>query len=429
VPRQDGSKIVGWRQLLWNRRMLLCFALGFSSGLPLFVTITLLQAWLHREGVSLHDIGLFNLTGLPYTWKFLWAPLLDRYRAPFLGRRQGWALCTQVALTIGIACLGLLDPVGSPASVAILAIAVAFFSATQDIVINAYQRELLPDRELGLGTALHANGYRVAQLIPGSLALILADHLPWPAVFAIVAAFMLVGIVTSLLARDGPGEAPPPSTLNEAVVGPFREFFSRQDRLAAASVLLFMLLYKIGDAMATALLTPFYLELGFSLTEVGVVAKGAGPPAMILGLFVGGFAISRIGINKALWVFGVGQIVSTLGFSLLAQTGPDVRALAAVVSCEYLATGLGAAAFGAFVARTTNQRFTATQFALFTSLIALPRTAASSVTGYLAEAVGYSEFFVICAALGIPGMLLLFKVAPWSATPAVPPSIAPAQLD
>jgi MFS transporter, PAT family, beta-lactamase induction signal transducer AmpG len=409
--------------------MLLCFALGFSSGLPLFVTITLLQAWLHREGISLRDIGLFNLTGLPYTWKFLWAPLLDRYRPPFLGRRQGWALCTQVALALGIAGLGFLDPAGSPVSVAILAIAVAFFSATQDIVINAYQRELLPDRELGLGTALHANGYRVAQLVPGSLALILADHLPWRAVFVIVAAFMLVGIITSLLARDGPGEAPPPSTLNEAIVGPFREFFARQDRLAATSVLLFMLLYKIGDAMATALLTPFYLELGFSLTEVGVVAKGAGPPAMILGLFVGGFAISRIGINKALWVFGVGQIVSTLGFSLLAQLGPDLRALAGVVGCEYLATGLGAAAFGAFLARATSQRFTATQFALFSSLVALPRTAASSVTGYLVEAVGYAEFFVICAALGIPGMLLLFKVAPWSAAPAVPPSIAPVSLE
>jgi MFS transporter, PAT family, beta-lactamase induction signal transducer AmpG len=405
--------------------MLLCFALGFSSGLPLYVTITLLQAWLHREGVSLREIGLFNLTGLPYTWKFLWAPLLDRYRAPFLGRRQGWALCTQVVLVFGIAGLGLLDPVGSPGSVAVLAILVAFFSATQDIVLNAYQRELLPDRELGLGTAMHANAYKLAQLVPGSLALILADHLPWPAVFASVAAFMLVGIITSLFAPDGRGEAPAPTTLNEAVVGPFREFFARQDRLAALSVLLFMLLFKIGDAMASALLTPFYLDLGFSLTEVGVVAKGAGTTALIVGLFVGGFAISRIGINRALWVFGVGQIVSTLGFALLAQLGPDVRALAAVVGCEYLATGLGAAAFGAFLARATNQRFTATQFALFSSLVALPRTAASSVTGYIVEAVGYAEFFVICAALGIPGMLLLFKVAPWSAAPAVPPSLAP----
>jgi MFS transporter, PAT family, beta-lactamase induction signal transducer AmpG len=409
--------------------MLLCLALGFSSGLPLWVSITLLQAWLHQEGVSLRDIGLFNLTGLPYTWKFLWAPLIDRYRLPFLGRRQGWALCTQIALALGIAGLGFLDPTGSPLSVAVLAMAVAFFSATQDIVVNAYQRELLPERELGLGTAMHANAYRLAQLIPGSLALILADHLPWPLVFVIVAGFMVVGIVTSLLARDGAGEAPPPSSLHEAVVGPVREFFSRQDRLAAASVLLFLLLYKFGDAMAAALVTPFYLELGFSLTEVGVVAKGAGIPAIVVGLFVGGFVISRIGINRSLWVFGVGQIASTLGYALLAKIGPDIRALGAVVGAEYLTMGLGTAAFGAFMARATNQRFTATQFAFFSSLIALPRTAASAMTGYLAEAMGYGGFFVTCAALGVPGMLLLFKVAPWSAAPAVPPSLAPVPLD
>jgi MFS transporter, PAT family, beta-lactamase induction signal transducer AmpG len=310
---QDGSKIGGYRQLLWNRRLLLCVALGFSSGLPLYVTWTLLQAWLHREGVSLGDIGLFNLTGLPYTWKFLWAPLLDRYPLPFLGRRRGWMLCTQLALVVSIAGLGWLDAAGSPASVAALALLVAFFSATQDVVLNAYQREILPDRELGLGTALHVNAYRLAQLVPGSLALILADHLPWPPVFASVAAFMLVGILASLFGSEGKYPAPPPATLHEAVVGPFREFFARQDRWAAVLVLSFMLLYKIGDSMAAALVTPFYLELGFTLTEVGVVAKGAGVPATVAGLFVGGFVITRIGINRALWVFGVGQIVSTLG--------------------------------------------------------------------------------------------------------------------
>jgi len=197
----DGSTVVGFRQLLWNRRMLLCLALGFSSGLPLYVTMTLLQAWLHREGVSLRDIGLFNLTGLPYTWKFIWAPLLDRYPLPFLGRRRGWGLVTQLALVASIAGLGWLDPKGSPASVAVLAVLVAFFSATQDIVLNAYQREILPDRELGLGTAMHVNAYRLAALVPGSLALVLADHLPWSLVYATVAAFMLVGILASLRRR------------------------------------------------------------------------------------------------------------------------------------------------------------------------------------------------------------------------------------
>jgi len=409
--------------------MLMCVALGFSSGLPLYVTMTLMQAWLHREGVSLRDIGLFNLTGLPYTWKFLWAPLLDRYPLPFLGRRRGWGLCTQLALIGAIAGLGWLDPKGSPASVAVLALLVAFFSATQDIVLNAYQREILPDRELGLGTAMHVNAYRLARLVPGSLALILADHLSWPLVFASVAAFMLVGVLASLFGPEGLHPSPPPRTLHEAVVGPFREFFARQDRLAAVLVLLFLLLYKFGDSMADALATAFYLDLGFTLTEVGVVAKGAVAPATIVGLFVGGFAISRIGINRALWIFGVGQIVSTLGFALLARLGPDVGALAGVVGFEYLASGLGTAAFGAFIARSTDQRFTATQFALFSSLIALPRAGASAATGFLVEAVGYGPFFALCAALGIPGMLLLVKVAPWSASPAVPPSVAPVGVD
>jgi MFS transporter, PAT family, beta-lactamase induction signal transducer AmpG len=418
VPRQIRARITEWRELVWNRRMLLCLATGFSSGLPLWVTITLLQAWLHREGVSLREIGLFNLTGLPYTWKFIWAPLLDRYRLPFLGRRQGWALCTQVLLFAAIAGLGLLSPVRTPGSVALLAVLVAFFSATQDIVLDAYRRELLSERELGLGTAVYVNAYRLAVLVPGSLALILADHLSWPLVFASVAAFMSIGIVASLLAPDGQGEAPPPSTLQEAVVGPFREFFSRQDRSAAIMVLAFMLLYKIGDSMAAALVTPFYLELGFSLTQVGVVAKGAGAPATVVGLFAGGLAISRIGINRALWLFGALQIASTLGYALLAKTGPDVGLLAAVVAFEYLASGLGSAAFLAFMARSTNLRFTATQFALFSSLIALPRAVVSASTGYLVEAVGYGTFFMICAAIGIPGMLLLTRVAPWSADPA-----------
>lgn len=417
VPADAGRLARGWK-LLWNRRMLLCLAFGFSSGLPMWFSLTLVQAWLHREGVSLRDIGLFNLTALPYTWKFLWAPLLDRFRLPFLGRRQGWALVTQVAIAVSVAAFGLLDPGRSTLSVAVLAALVAFFSATQDIAVDAYRRELLPDHELGLGTAVTVNAYRIASFVPGSLALILADSLPWPLVFLCVAGFMTIGIVASLLAPDGQRAMPPPATLEEAVVGPFREFFARQDRLAAVLVLAFMLLYKIGDAMAAALVTPFYLDLGFTLTEVGVVAKGAGAPASIVGLFVGGFVISSIGINRALWVFGLGQIVSTLGYVWLAGVGPSVGALAPVVAFEYFASGLGTAAFGAFLARSTNQRFTATQYALFSSLIAVPRSVASAATGYLVEAVGYGSFFLICAGLGIPGMLLLFKVAPWSAEPA-----------
>lgn len=417
-----------WKELLWNRRMLFCLAFGFSSGLPLWLSLTLVQAWLHREGVSLSDIGLFNLTGIPYTWKFLWAPLVDRFRLPFLGRRQGWALATQVVLTVGIAGFGLLDPIRSPGSVAVLAIVVAFFSATQDIAVDAYRRELLSDRELGLGTAMHVNAYRLASLVTGGLALVLADHVSWPTVFMCVAAFMSVGVVASLLAPDTERTAPAPATLQQAVVGPFREFFARQDRSAAVLILAFMLLYKLGDAMAASLVTPFYLEVGFSLTEVGTVAKGAGTPAIILGLFLGGFIISRIGINKSLWIFGVLQLVSTLGYAALARIGPHIGALAAAVGFEYLAIGLGTAAFGAYLARATDLRFTATQFALFSSLIALPRSVASASSGYIVEVIGFERFFILCAALALPGMLLLFRVAPWSREPALPSASEPVVL-
>jgi MFS transporter, PAT family, beta-lactamase induction signal transducer AmpG len=401
--------------------MLFCLAFGFSSGLPLWLSLTLVQAWLRREGVSLSDIGLFNLTGLPYTWKFLWAPLVDRFRLPFLGRRQGWALGTQVLLTFGIAAFGLLDPVRSPASVALLAVVVAFFSATQDIAVDAYRRELLSDRELGLGTAMHVNAYRLASLVTGGLALVLADHLPWSTVFLCVAGFMSIGIVASLLAPDGERMARAPDTLLQAVVGPIRELLARRERSAAVLVLTFLLLYKVGDAMAAALVTPFYLDVGFSLTEVGTVAKGTGTPATIVGLFLGGFIISRIGINKSLWVFGVLQMVSTLGYALLARIGPSIVALASAVGFEYLASGLGTAAFGAFMARATDQRFTATQFALFSAVIAIPRSVASASTGYIVEALGYETFFILCAVLALPGMLLLFRVAPWSRPPEPPP--------
>jgi len=394
--------------------MLVCVLIGFSSGLPLWVGSTLVQAWLHEKGVSLEAIGLLSLAGLPYTWKFAWAPLLDRYSLPFLGRRRGWALCMQLALFFCIAAFGLLEPTRSMGSVVALSCAVAFFSATQDVTLDAYRRELLPDRELGLGTSLHVNAYRLAALVPGSLALILADHLPWSWVYLIVAMFMAVGILTSLFAGEAPEVVQPPTTLTEAVIGPFREFFARGDRNAALLILLFMLLYKLGDAMAAALLTPFYLDVGFTKTVIGTVAKGVALPAFVVGSLVGGLTIAKAGINRSLWIFGVLQVVSTLGFVVLARSGPDVWLLGCVVAFEYLSAGLGASAFLAFMSRATNRRFTATQYALFSSLVALPRTVASASTGYLIEGLGYPGFFLTCALIALPGLWLLTRVAPWS---------------
>jgi PAT family beta-lactamase induction signal transducer AmpG len=394
--------------------MLLCLLMGFSSGLPLFTLIQLLPAWLRSEGVSLASIGLFNLVGVPYTWKFLWAPLADRYVPPVLGRRRGWALLTQLGLLGLLLSFGALDPATETWAVAAVAVIVAFFSATQDIALDAYRRELLPDEELGLGNALFVNLYKVAGIVPGGLALIVADRAPWSVVHAVVAAFMMIGIVATLIAPEVPSPEGIPRSLRDAVIGPFREFFSRSDLGSAVLVLAFMFAYKLGDSLATALLTPFYLDVGFSMTAIGTVAKVTGLWCSVGGALVGGVVITRIGINRALWIFGVVQLVSILGFAALSQVGPNLTVLGLVVGFEYLGVGLGTSAFVAYLARATDKRFTATQYALFSSFIALPRTVASSCTGFLVEALGYTQFFLVCAALAIPGMLLLLKVAPWS---------------
>lgn len=405
-------------QSIFNRRMLLCILMGFSSGLPLYILYQLIPAWLRDEGVSLETIGLFSLVAFPYTWKFLWSPLLDRYVPPLLGRRRGWMFLTQVALLGSIAAFALFNPTQSIEAVAYVVFAVALFSATQDIVLDAYRRELLPDAELGLGNSLFVNAYRFSSLVPGSLALILADQLPWSSVHLVVAAFMLVGIVTSLYAPE-PASATPPLSLREAVVEPFHEFFSRSSVRTALAALAFILLYKLGDSMATALSTPFYLDLGFSKTEIGTIAKGASLGASIVGGLVGGIAMIRLGINRSLWIFGVVQVVSILGFAWLAEVGNDPVALFVVVAFEYFGVGLGTAAFVAFMARLTDKRFTATQLALFTSLAGIPRTFANASTGFLVESLGYTQFFLLCALIALPGMLMLFWVAPWR-SPAEP---------
>ncbi|HMV65976.1 MAG TPA: AmpG family muropeptide MFS transporter [Myxococcota bacterium] len=405
-----------WRRVL-SWRMLLCVLLGFSSGMPLWVTLQLIPAWLRDQGVNLETIGLFAIAGVPYTWKFAWSPLLDRFVLPGTSRRRGWAIVTQIVLAFAMAAYGLLDPVGDTWDVAALTLAVSFFSASQDIVLDAWRRELLPDRELGLGTSLFVNGYRLAGLVPGSLALILADHMPWSQVHAVVGAFMLVGVVTSLLTPDPPATAAIPRSLREAVLEPFREFFGRSDLRGAALLLAFMLLYKIGDSMATSMITTFYLDIGFTKTQIGAIAKVAGLWAGVTGATVGGVAIAAMGIYRSLWVFGVAQAVAVLSFAALSVIGPDPVALGVCVSADYLCTGLGTAAFLAFLAKTTHRSFSATQYALFSSLIALPRTVVNASTGYIITAIGWTWFFLFCAAAALPGMLLLVWVAPWGPDP------------
>ena len=408
-----------WQQL-FTRRMLICVFTGFASGLPLYLLFNLVPAWLRTEHVDLKTIGLFALIQFPYTWKFLWSPLLDRYVVPAFGRRRGWMLITQVALLVVIAAMGAFSPQSDLHIISWIATLLAFLSATQDIVLDAYRRELLADNELGLGNAVHVNAYRIAGLVPGSLSLILADYLPWSTVFIVTALFMLPGIAMTLLVSE-PHRAAPPRTLHEAVVEPFHEFITRKGWQSALLILAFLFFYKLGDSMCTALATPFYLDMGFSKTQIGLVAKNAGLWPAVIGGLLGGLWMVKIGINRALWLFGVVQVASIFGFVWLASVGHhaeitpvELAQLAIVISLEALGVGLGTVAFVAFIARSTHPAYTATQFALFTSLMAVPRTFANAATGWLVEMMGWTEFFLLCALLAIPGMLLLLKVAPWN---------------
>ncbi|WP_430914366.1 AmpG family muropeptide MFS transporter [Neisseria sicca] len=409
-------------QRIFSRNMLICIFTGFTSGLPLYFLINLIPAWLRTENIDLKTIGLMSLIGLPFTWKFIWSPVMDAVRPPFLGRRRGWMLVTQIGLLLTLAAYAFLNPHQHLPIIIGLSVVVAFFSASQDIVLDAFRREILSDQELGLGNSIHVNAYRIAALVPGSLSLILADIMPWNSVFLITSLFMLPGLLMTLLLAQEPDMPPTaPRTLTQTVVEPFQEFFSRKGTQQAILVLLFIFLYKLGDSMATALATPFYLDMGFSKTDIGLIAKNAGLwPAVIAGI-LGGVWMLKLGVNKALWLFGVVQLVTILGFAWLASFGKfdtitltEKTMLAGIIGAEAFGVGLGTACFVAYMARETNPAFTATQLALFTSLSAVPRTFMNASAGFLIEKMGYVNFFWLCFMLGIPGMLLLFKVAPWN---------------
>jgi MFS transporter, PAT family, beta-lactamase induction signal transducer AmpG len=437
-----------WLAPLLTRKMLICVFTGFASGLPLYLLLQLLPAWLRTEGVSLKAIGLFALTQMPYTWKFLWAPLLDRFTLPGTGRRRSWMLVTQCLLLVAIFSLGSITPGGLSAPlvewrplfgwnvvpapdwtsvgtflthpVTLACFTIALLSATQDIALDAFRREILAEDELGLGNSVHVNAYRIAGLVPGSLSLILADHLPWFLVFWITAAFVLPGLLMTLLVPEPQLARAAPRTLHEAVVEPFREFIGRAGVREALLILCFIFFYKLGDSLCTALATPFYLDMGYSKTHIGLVAKHAGLWPAVIGGLLGGLWMVRLGINRALWLFGVVQLLSIFGFAWLASLGHQnqiavvqMSSLAFVIGLEALGVGLGSAAFVAFIARTTHPAYTATQFALFTSLAAMPRTFINAMAGVLVEGLGWVGFFLLCSVLAVPGMLLLLRVAPW----------------
>jgi len=393
-----------------SRRIFFVLLLGFSSGIPLALTGTTLQAWMASEGVDLAVIGVFSLVGLPYAVKYLWAPVMDRFVPPFLGRRRGWMLVTQAALALAVGAMAFSEPKAAPGLLAALSLLVAFFSASQDIVVDAWRTEVLSPEELGPGAGVHILGYRVAMLTSGAIALILADRIPWRLVYLLMAGSLAVGIAASLLAPEPEIQGKPPRTLKEAVVDPFIEFFARP---GAVLILLFVVFYKLDVVMALALNTPFLLELGFTKTDIGAVTKGLGMAATIVGTLAGGAVVARSGMKASLWIFGVLQSVSTLSFLVLARLGHHYPMMVAAIGIENLCSGMGTAAYAAFLMSLCDKRFTATQYALLTSLMAVTRVVAGAPSGVLAKAYGWETYFLVSALAAIPGLLLLLRYDQW----------------
>ncbi|XKM14382.1 AmpG family muropeptide MFS transporter [Orbaceae bacterium ac157xtp] len=407
-------------QSIFNRKMLICVFTGFASGLPMYLLLQLVPVWFTSEGLNIKTISAFTLTQTPYIWKFLWAPFMDNINFFGLGRRRGWMLISQLALTLIIAVMGLFSPQLNILLIAGLSFAVALFSSIQDIALDAFRRELLNDDEIGLGNSIHINTYRIGGLVPGSLSLILSHYFAWDIVFLVTACFMLPAVIMTLLVKEPINNPPKNTSLHDIVIKPFSEFINRQGIKSALTILLFLFLYKLGDSMATALASPFYMQMNFTEIEIGLVAKNASLWPGVAGALLGGIVMIKIGVNRALWVFGFVQMFSILGFVWLSLEGPfatinspQLLLLAFVIGFESFGVGLGTAVFVAFIAKTTNPLYTATQFALFTSIASIPRTIINASTGSLVENLGWTNFFWLCFILAIPGMLMLFKVAPW----------------
>ncbi len=403
-----------------SRKMAALLLLGFASGLPLLLIGNTLKAWMTLEKVDLGAIGWFSLASLPYSFKFLWSPFLDRFTLPFLGRRRGWLIVMQVALIVAIALMGFQQPKQGLQLLAINAIVIAFFSATHDIAADAYRTDVLTQLELGAGAAVFILGYRIALLVAGSLALIFADKMPWSSVYLLMAATMAIGIFATLLAPE-PKEISPPASLADAVVLPFGEFFQRQGVLHGILILLFITLYKLGDALLSNMTTPFLLNTGFTKTDIGAIQVGMGLIATIVGALAGGSILSKIGINRSLWVFGFLQAVSNLAYYFLSIVGKNYQAMVLAINIEQFCGGLGTAAFVAFLMSLCNQRFSATQYALLSSLMAVSRDILAAPGGEIVKSTSWSMFFLISIFAALPGLMLLPVFAPWNPQPVPMP--------
>ena len=404
--------------IYWERRLIIVFLMGFASGLPFLLSGATVSIWLTEAGVSLTTIGLFALVGTPYNFKFFWAPLIDRVPIPVLskliGRRRAWMIIVQLGLMAAIIKLGLSDPQNTPGMTALLALAVAFFSASQDIVIDAYRIEILDDDQQGAGAAMTQAGYRFGLLVSGAGALYLATVIDWSLVYWVMAVLILVGFITALL-------APIPDTdreyeervqerenwIHTAIVAPFVEFFQRNNLGVSLYILAFILLYKFGDAFAGVMANPFYIKIGFTKVEIANVSKIFGVFATLVGVFAGGIAVKRWGILKSLLYCGILQMLSNLMFAMQAAIGSHVGFLVLTIGIENLSGGMGSAAFVAYLSLLCNTAYTGTQYALFTSFMAFGRTWLSAYSGWVAEQTDWVTFFVISTFVALPGLLLL----------------------
>ena len=392
---------------LLNRRLAVMFPLGFLSGLPLALTAGTLQAWLTVEGVDLKTIGVFTLVGLPYTLKFLWAPVIDRLVPPWLGRRRGWMVLTQLCVALGVALMAVTSPRHHPELLAGFALLVAFLAASLDIVFDAYRTETLESQERGFGAAVWVNGYRIALLVAGAGALVIADLVGWRMTYLLLAGLMVLGTAIILLSPEPGRVAEAPKTMGEAIGAPLAEFFTRSHAVGFLAVIV---LYKLGDAFATSLQTAFLIGgVGFTAAEVGYV-KGIGILATLLGALFGGLMMARMGLVQSLLLFGLLQAVSNLGFVVLALAGKSAALLAAVVMVENITGGMGTAAFVALVMSLCDPRYTATQFALLSSLEALGRVFAGRPSADVVAAVGWSQFFLLTFVVALPGLWAVWRV-------------------
>lgn len=399
---------------VWTQpKMAALLVLGFSSGLPLYLTSKTLQAWMTVEGVDLTTIGMMSLVALPYSFKWLWAPLVDRYVPPLFGRRRGWIFITQIALMLAIIWMSFHDPKRGLEIVAINAILIAFFSATQDVAGDAYRTDVLEDHEMGAGAATWVLGYRIALLITGGLALVLADHIAWPTIYLLMALLVIPGMIAAWRAPEPVLHDLPPKTLGDAVWLPLKEFFGRSGAFSAIIVLVFMILYKLPEYLGQNMATPFLLKTGFSQSEIGAIQGVIGLIATIVGTIAGGIAVAKIGINKSLWIFAVLGAAANLMFYLLAIVGKNHALLLTSVIVENFCLGLVNGVFVAFMMSMCNPRFSATQYALVSSIMGASRDILVAPAGNIVEHTGFATFFLISLATVIPSMLLLPLIAPW----------------